>query len=430
VAAESKWEAVNHLDTYLEQFEQNLTANGARVHWAADAKSARDIILEIIREKKALSIVKAKSMTSEEIHLNEALEAEGYAVVESDLGEFIVQLRKEAPYHIVFPAMHLTRGEISELFARELGSERTNNPEALTMIARRVLRQKYITADIGLTGANFAVAETGMISITENEGNARLTAALPRVMITLVGIEKIVPRLNDLALLLPMLSTIGTGQALSCYNSFYTGPRRQGEVDGPEEHHVVLLDNGRTTLLADAEQRDALALHPLRRLPECLPDYRNRRPHLRHHLLRAHRRGHHAQPARPRGVEASFLRLVALRRVHGNVPGPDQPAPPPAAEPAQLHENRTQIPERLAFRLFAFVINRPAIYRLAKAAGRLHRDSIHGSKARGWTQHTPDGHESCRRSRRRHLKYWRQRQSGQKDATESEAKPVASKELR
>src|SRR6516164_8310451 len=257
-AAETKWEAINHLDRYLTELVGNLEDRGTKVHWASDGRQARDIILRVIGEKNARSIIKSKAMTSEEIHLNEALEEAGFEVVESDLGEFIVQLRKEAPYHIVFPAMHLTRGDISELFARELGSAPTQNPEDLTMIARRVLRQKYITADVGFTGANFAIAETGMISITENEGNARLTAALPKVMITLLGIEKILPRLEDLALFLPMLATMGTGQPLTCYNSFYGGPRQPGETDGPEEWHVVLLDNHRTELLANAEQRDAL----------------------------------------------------------------------------------------------------------------------------------------------------------------------------
>ena len=199
-AAEIKWEAINHLDKYLTEFVGKLEARGAKVHWASTGQQARDIILGVIREKQARGIIKSKAMTSEEIHLNEALEQAGFEVVESDLGEFIVQLRNEAPYHIVFPAMHLTRGEISELFARELGSAPTQNPEELTMIARRALRQKYIHADVGLTGANFAIAETGMISITENEGNARLTAALPKVMITLLGIEKVLPRLEDLAL--------------------------------------------------------------------------------------------------------------------------------------------------------------------------------------------------------------------------------------
>src|SRR6266436_3367458 len=257
-AARTKWEAVNHLDKYLNELVGKLEARGTKVHWASTGGQAREIILGIIREKKARSIIKSKAMTSEEIHLNEALEEAGFEVVESDLGEFIVQLRKEAPYHIVFPAMHLTRGDISELFARELGSQPTESPEELTMIARRVLRQKYITADIGLTGANFAIAETGMISITENEGNARLSAALPGVMITLLGIEKILPRLEDLALFLPLLATAGTGQALTCYNSLYGGPRLAAEADCPEKFHDILFDNHRTELLADAEQRDAL----------------------------------------------------------------------------------------------------------------------------------------------------------------------------
>lgn len=258
LASSIKTEAVNHLDTYLRQLVSNLERRGTRVHWANDDRQARDIILGILRDRKARSVVKAKSMTSEEIHLNAALEQAGIGVVESDLGEFIMQLKKEPPYHIVFPAMHLTRDEIGELFQKELGSEPTNNPEDLTMIARRVMRQKYLEADAGLTGANFAVAETGMISITENEGNARLTAAMPQLMISLLGIEKVLPRLEDLALFLPMLAAIGTGQPLSCYNSFYGGPRQPGETDGPEEFHVVLLDNRRTALLADAEQRDAL----------------------------------------------------------------------------------------------------------------------------------------------------------------------------
>jgi L-lactate dehydrogenase complex protein LldF len=274
-AAERKWEAINHLDRHLESFAAKLEARGTKVHWASTAAQARQIFLDILREKGARSIIKSKAMTAEEIHLNDALEKAGYSVVESDLGEYIVQLRNEAPYHIVFPAMHLTRGEISALFAEKLGTPPTDNPEDLTMIARRVLRDKYITADVGITGANFAVAETGMVSITENEGNARLTAALPRTMITLLGIEKIVPKLSDLALFLPMLATAGAGQAITGYNSMYGGPRQPGETDGPEEYHVVLIDNGRTHLLADPEQRDAL--HCIR-CGACLnvcPIYRN-----------------------------------------------------------------------------------------------------------------------------------------------------------
>ena len=169
------------------------------MHWASTSEQARQIILGIVREKNARSIIKSKVMTGEEIHLNEALEKAGLSVVESDFGEYIVQLRHEAPYHFVFPAMHLVRGEISQLFEEKLGSKPTNDPEELMMIARGILRNKYITADIGITGANFAIAETGMISITENEGNARLTCALPKVHIALMGIEKVLPKLEDLA---------------------------------------------------------------------------------------------------------------------------------------------------------------------------------------------------------------------------------------
>lgn len=257
-AAETKWQALNHLDQHLEAFERNATARGTQVHWARDSAEARAIILAILRRRGARRIIKSKVMTSEEIHLNEALEKEGFNVIESDLGEFIQQLKSEAPYHFVFPCMHLSREEINELFQDKIRSANTTDPEELTMIARRWLRDKYIQADIGITGANFLVAETGMISITENEGNARLTGALPKTMISLVGIEKVVPRLADLALFLPMLATAGTGQPLTCYNTAYGGPRQPGEPDGPEEWHVVLLDNHRTALLADAEQRDAL----------------------------------------------------------------------------------------------------------------------------------------------------------------------------
>jgi len=257
-AAEIKWDAVNHLDRYLQEFISKLEARGTRVYVAADADHARDYILQVAKENKVRSIIKAKSMTTEEIHLNHALEKDGHSVFESDLGEYIVQLRGEAPYHFVFPAMHLTREQISELFQKELGSAPTNDPEELTMIARRIMRDKYVQADMGISGANFAVAETGMISITENEGNARLTCALPKIHVAVMGIEKVLPRLEDLALFLPMLATMGTGQALTCYNSLYSGPRQPGEVDGPEQFHLVLLDNRRTELLADAEQRDSL----------------------------------------------------------------------------------------------------------------------------------------------------------------------------
>lgn len=371
-AAETKWEAVNHLDAHLVRFAETLAARGTKVHWASTGQQAREIIAGIIREKKARAIIKSKSMTSEEIHLNEALEQEGFDVVESDLGEFIVQLRKEPPYHIVFPAMHLTRGEISELFARELGSAPTQNPEDLTMIARRVLRQKYIAADIGFTGANFAIAETGMISITENEGNARLTAALPKVMVTLIGIEKILPRFEDLALFLPMLATIGTGQALSCYNSFYGGPRQPGETDGPEEFHVVLLDNRRTELLADGEQRDSL--HCIR-CGGCLnvcPVYRNIGGHTYGttysgpigSVITPHLRGlqdwKHLSYASSLCGACTEICPVKIDLHHHLLQNRRNAS---AQKPSFL--------QRFAFKAFAFLVNRPGLYRWGKRVGRL-----------------------------------------------------------
>ena len=257
-ASLAKWSAVNRLHELLPQFVANFEAGGGQVHWARDAREAREIILRLVREAGAKAIVKSKCMTSEEIHLNAALDDEGFGVVESDLGEFIQQLRGEPPYHFVFPCMHVRRDEISELFKKHLGSEPTDSPEELTMIARRYMRQLYVDADVGITGANFLVAETGQVSITENEGNARLTAGLPRIHIAISGIEKVVANLDDLAVLLPMLATAGAGQPMTCYNTLYGGPRREGEADGPEAMHLVLLDNSRTALLADPEQRDAL----------------------------------------------------------------------------------------------------------------------------------------------------------------------------
>src|SRR5580765_2732992 len=392
-AAETKWDALNHLDVYLESLVAKLEARGTKVHWASTAQQAREIIFGIIREKKARSIIKSKAMTSEEIHLNDALEEAGFEVVESDLGEFIVQLKKEAPYHIVFPAMHLTRGEIGELFTKELGSAPTQNPEELTMIARRVLRQKYITADVGLTGANFAIAETGMISITENEGNARLTAALPKTMITLMGIEKVLPRLEDLALFLPMLATSGTGQALTCYNTMYGGPRQPGEFDGPEEYHVVLLDNRRTELLADAEQRDAL--HCIR-CGACLnvcPIFKNvgghtygttyswpigsvLTPHLRwlqdwKHLSFSSSLCGACTETCPVKIDLHHHLLQNRRNASRQ-------------KPSAL--------EKFSFKAFAFIVNRPSLYAFAKRVGRFGQKFhplVKGTRldpAYGWTK--------------------------------------------
>jgi L-lactate dehydrogenase complex protein LldF len=253
-AAQIKWETINHLDRYLEQFERKVIENGGHVVWAETAEDARRYIIELAQRRGVQCAVKSKSMPTEEIHLNEALEQAGIKAVETDLGEYICQLRHEPPYHIVTPVMHLTKAEV----AATLGAPATESAENLTLLARHRLRQAFLSAEMGITGANFAIADTGMIAITENEGNARLTFSLPKLHVAVVGIEKLIPRLEDLALLWPLLSTSGTGQALTAYNSLIGGPRQPGEPDGPVEFHVVLLDNGRTRLLADAEQRDAL----------------------------------------------------------------------------------------------------------------------------------------------------------------------------
>jgi len=392
-AAETKWEAINHLDQHLVAFADKLAARGTKVHWASTGAQARDIILGIVRDKQARSIVKSKAMTAEEIHLNEALEHAGFDVVESDLGEFIVQLRREPPYHIVFPAMHLTRGEISELFQRELASAPTDNPEELTMIARRVLRKKYITADIGITGANFGIAETGMISITENEGNARLTAALPKTMITLLGIEKILPRIEDLAMFLPMLAVAGTGQSLTCYNTLYGGPRQPAETDGPEEFHVVLLDNHRTELLADAEQRDAL--HCIR-CGACLnvcPIFRN----VGGHTYNTTYSGPIGSVITPhlRGLQ-DWKHLSAASSLCGAC---TEACPVKIDLHHHLLQNRRNAAvgkpaffERLAYRIFGTVANDPTFWSLAKKLAWLTQPLqklVQGSAldpARAWTQ--------------------------------------------
>lgn len=257
-AASIKREAIANLPELLEQFEARVVANGGIVHWAQDADQAAAIIVGIGKRAGVRHVVKSKSMATEEIHLNEALAKAGIDPIETDLGEYICQLRDEPPYHIVTPVMHLTKGDISRTFHEKLKLPRTEVAEELTMQARDILRQRFVAATMGVTGGNFLVADVGMVAITENEGNARLSFSLPKVHVALVGIEKIVPRLEDLAILWPMLSTSGTGQHLTAYNSLIGGPRRAAEIDGPGEFHVVLLDNGRTRLLADPEQREAL----------------------------------------------------------------------------------------------------------------------------------------------------------------------------
>lgn len=254
----TKWRAIENLDQYLLEFESKFIARGGKVIWANDAAEARQEIWKIMERNNAKSVIKSKSMATEEIELNHFLEDKGIEALESDLGEFIIQLLDQKPYHIVTPAMHLSLADIAQLFNERFGTPLEATAEELTMKARELLREKYKTADIGISGANFLIADTGSIAITENEGNARLTTAFPKIHIAVVGIEKILPSINDLDLFWPLLATHGTGQNLTVYNTLLSGPRQAYESDGPEEMYVVLLDNGRTNLLAQKEQRQGL----------------------------------------------------------------------------------------------------------------------------------------------------------------------------
>ena len=257
-AKNTKWKAIENLDKHLEAFEKNCTARGGKVIWAETAQEALDAVLHICKAKKAKQIVKSKSMVTEEIHLNDFLAKHGIESVETDLGEYIQQLDGEPPYHIVTPAMHKSKEDVAKLFHEKLGVPPGLSPSELTLIARKNLREKYITADIGLTGGNFLIADTGAVCVTENEGNGRLSTAFAKTQIAIVGIEKVLPSLNALPLFWPLLATYGTGQNVTVYNTIFTGPRQPGETDGPEEMYVILLDNGRTNLIQRKEIRESM----------------------------------------------------------------------------------------------------------------------------------------------------------------------------
>jgi len=372
-AAETKWEAIHQLDQHLLTFADKIGLRGAKVYWAGTDLEACQIIIRIIQTRGAHSIIKSKTMAGEEIHLNRALELAGFEVAETDLGEVIVQRRHEPPFHTVFPSMHLARGEIKELFQREFGEVPSDSPEDLVQVARDALREKYFTADVGITGANFAIAETGMISIAENEGNARLVTALPKTMITLVGIEKILPRFQDLALFLPLLATAGAGQAMTAYNTIYSGPRQFGENDGPEEFHVVLLDNRRTEILANVEQREVL--HCIR-CGACLnvcPIFRNVGGHAYGPVSAAGPIGAVTMPLRDR--LADWRHLSEASSLCGAC---TETCPVKIDLHHHLLRNRRQAVqkkiswlEQFKYDLFTSFVNHPAVWSFGKTFGRL-----------------------------------------------------------
>ncbi len=257
LAGDIKQHALDNLDYYLEQLQASVERNGGHVHFAATGDDARRIILEIAAKGNCKRIIKSKSMASEEIELHQHMEAIGLDVVETDLGEFIVQIGKDKPSHIVAPIIHKDKASIAELFSQYFQTPYDDDATALTMQARKHLRDKFRRADLGMTGGNFVVAETGQVCVVENEGNARQSVTTPRVLVSLVGIEKLVPRLTDLSVMLKLLARSATGQQMTVYTSLFGGPRKGGEKDGPEEFHLVLMDNGRSEILA-SDYRETL----------------------------------------------------------------------------------------------------------------------------------------------------------------------------
>ncbi len=274
VAARIKQHTLDHLPDYLEQFAAGIERNGGQVHFAHDARAAREIIRDIATRRGLKLAVKSKSMTSEEIHLNRGLEQAGLQVVETDLGEFIVQIDGDTPSHIVTPIIHKDRRQIATAMQRALGCRYTEDATELTMIARRHLRDIFRRCDLGISGVNFAVAETGTLCICTNEGNGRLTVTRPRVHVALMGIEKLIPRMRDLPAFLKLLARSATGQALTVYTTLITGPRRADDLDGPQELHVVLMDAGRAEILA-GEFREVLRCIRCGACLNVCPVYRN-----------------------------------------------------------------------------------------------------------------------------------------------------------
>jgi len=270
-----KHRVVNNLDKYLIEFAANFEKRGGKIIWATDANEAVSEILTLLKTRHLTRVVKSKSMTTEEIDLNKALKNNNIESIETDLGEYIVQIAEEKPYHIVTPAMHKSRDDIAELFYKKFNTSRESTPEELTAFVRNNMRQKFVDADVGITGCNFLIADTGAICITENEGNGLMAMSFPKLHIAIAGIEKIIPSLTDLDLFWPMLASYGTGQQLTVYNSIITGPRQNDETDGPEELFLVLLENNRSAVLSHKNQRAAMMCIRCGACLNACPVYKN-----------------------------------------------------------------------------------------------------------------------------------------------------------
>jgi L-lactate dehydrogenase complex protein LldF len=371
-AREIKEATLQQLDRHLDRLIDEIERRGGHVHFATTAEEARAIVLDIARRAGARTAVKSKSMATEEIHLNEALEQAGVTPIETDLGEYIIQLAHERPSHIIAPAIHKTRGQVAELFAKELGRPGlSDDPEVLTRVAREELREKFLAADVGITGANFAVAETGTVVLVTNEGNGRMSTSLPRVHVAVMGVEKVIPSMTDLVVFLAILARSATGQRLSVYTTLVQGPKRAAELEGPEEFHLVLLDNGRIRQIA-GPLREALSCLRCGACLNVCPVYRQIGGHAYGYtypgpigiLLTAMLNGPssvkdlaHASSLCGACADACPVRidiprmLVTLRR--------------------EVDEQRiAPWSERVLFRTLAKILTRPALYRLARSMGR------------------------------------------------------------
>lgn len=371
-AAAVKVHLLDHLDVYLERLIDALEARGVQVHFAADAAEARAAVVDIARAAGARTAVKSKSMVTEEIGLNEALIAAGVVPIETDLGEYILQVGDDVPSHVVGPALHWTRERVAALFHENLGTPLDADPVALTQAARRELRRAFLQADLGISGVNFACADSGTLVVVENEGNARLTTSLPRVHVAVMGLEKLLPRLADLPTFLALLARSATGQAATSYVSLLSGPRRPGEPEGPEQMHVVILDGGRSEVLADPELRAALRCI---RCGACL-----------NHCPVYGQIGGHAYGWVYGGPIGAILGpgLLGLARTR-DLPHASTlcgacadvcPVKIPIPDLLLTHRRRaveqglTSPAERVSVGAFAFVAERPAAWQAATAAGR------------------------------------------------------------
>ncbi|PYN40825.1 MAG: iron-sulfur cluster-binding protein, partial [Candidatus Rokuibacteriota bacterium] len=371
---------LQELDRHLETLIANVERLGGHVHYAAAPVEARSIIVDIARRTGARMAVKSKSMATEEIHLNEALEAAGITPVETDLGEYIIQLAHERPSHIIAPAIHKTKGQVAELFTRELNRHAAPDPEALTRIARGELREKFLQADLGITGANFAVADTGTVVLVTNEGNGRMVTSLPRVHVAVMGVEKVVPSLTDLMVFLAILAKSATGQKLSVYTSLVQGPRRAGELEGPEEFHLVLLDGGRIAQIG-GPLREALSCLRCGACLNVCPVYRQ---------IGGHAYGY-TYPG-PIGIllTAMMEGTPAVKDLAhaSSLCGACADACPVRIDiPRMLIDLRREVgdgkiapwTERVAFTLLSRLLRHPRLYRLAARAGRLLQRPFAGS---------------------------------------------------